>query len=101
MKFCIYVFLGIILFCLSNCARFKLNGKNILAYKENPQSEAVANFQEYFWVQSFASGKDAITYLKDTERFNLYRFIIVNAETLSIAQSADTRNTIESNFIVY
>ncbi len=55
-------------------------------------------YQEYFWIQNLAATKDAYTFLINTERQNLRKFIIVNAETISVTNSVDSMNNIESKF---
>ena len=62
--------------------------------KQDPTS--VSKLRAYYWVQKIAPGKDALLFLKNSQRFNEYKFVMVGNEFISLAKSEGSSQNIES-----
>jgi len=105
MNYYLSIIIYISLLIISNCLQTKTKTKT--RTKTETKTSALLNllldskqnveFQNYFWVQRYDATKDPVLYIRETDRFNTWEYVIVNNESIFLAASAAHLNVITSN----
>ncbi len=107
MKF-LNLFLSLILIVtpilIIDCLKTKTTSKLLSGLKSSEKTkyskEALinnVNFSAFFWKQIFDASKDPIYYMKNTQRFNYWQYLILSDEAISFTESARDLDHIQSN----
>jgi len=90
--FSIFIILSILTYSL--CYKSNLKNTNLLSIEKSLDN--AQEYQEYFWVQTIDSTKDALNFLLKTHRFFQRKLVIVSAESIAFTHNVNTKTNIES-----